>query len=257
MAAESLYRRFGRLELPVEPSPANSIGDLASLDPARDIMLELFAAALTAELSPVWSAATVDTPLAECGPVAQKLPGLPTPELLGEMKLAFPFLSVSRSPTGAQFGDLTLETRSLTQRWDVDYILCPLAVTNLLRVQDILQAVGKVIDLVIENGGHRAYRTRQNGNASLLVNVLGSGSDCCGFWKCRVVDMALGPASFSAKGDGPRYYACGLTLETIELANFLTDAAGNPEDGESVPLEGATGTFGVTESGDPSIIARY
>lgn len=256
MAVQSLYRRFGRFELPVEPSPPNSVGDLASLDPARDIMLDLFASAITAELGPVWAAATVDTPLSECGPVAQKLPALPTPELLGEMKTGFPFLSVARSPTGAQFGDLTLETRSLTQRWDVDYILCPLATTNLLRVQDILQAVGKTIDLVIENGGHRAYRTMQNGNATLPVNVLGSGTNSCGFWKCRVVDMALGPASFSTKGDGPRYYACGLTLETVELSGFLTDADGNDEDGESVPLDGATGTFGLTESGDPSIIAR-
>lgn len=252
-AAVSLYRRFGQFELPLDDATDS---DLASLDPARDILLDLFAASIIAELSPVWASAVSDTPLAECSPIAQKLPGMITPETLGEMKTGFPLLAVSRSPTGAQFGDLTLETRSLTQRWDVDYILCPLAVTNLLRVQDILQAVGKTIDMVIENGGHRAYRTMQNGNSTQAVNVLGSGANCCGFWKCRVVDMALGPASFSTKGDGPRYYACGLTLETVELSGFLTDADGNPEDGESVPLLDTTATFGLTESGDPSIIVR-
>jgi hypothetical protein len=252
-AALSLYRRFGQFELPLT---ADSTDNLASLDPARDILLDLFAAAITAELGPVWTAAASGSPLSDSDPVAQKLPTMPTPEALGEMKTGYPLLCVSRSPTGAQFGDLTLETRSLMQRWDVDYILCPLTVTNFMRVQDVLQAVGKTIDLVIENGGHRAYRTIQNGNFTGAVNVLGSGANCCGFWKCRVVDMVLGPASFSAKGDGPRYYACGLTLETVELSGFLTDADGLADDGEAVPLIDTTATFGLTESGDPSIIAR-
>lgn len=255
-AAESLYRRFGQLEFPLADAAQTDPTDFASLDPARDILLDLFAAAITAELEPIWERTTMGTPLSACSPVAQKVPGAASAELLGEMKTGFPALFVDAAPTGAQFGDLTLETRSLTQRWDVDYILCPLAVTNLLRVKDILRVVGKTIDLVIENGGHRAYRTITTDNTTMTASVLGSGKDCCGFWKCRVVDMALGPASFSSKGDGPRYYACGLTLETIELSGFLEDADGNPDDGEAVPLEGADADFGLTESGDPSILVR-
>lgn len=256
MSAQSIYRRFGQFAVPLDPPTGDSPNDFARLDPARDILLDLFAAAINAELAELWKYAMVGTPLSEVAPVEQKIPGPASPELLGEMKTSFPALFVDRSTTGAQFADLTLETRSLTQRWDVDYILSPLTTTNLLRAKDVLQAVGKAIDLVIENGGHPAYRTVQNGNIVLPAPVLGSGKNCCGFWQCRIADMALGPAAFSAKGDGPRYYACGLTLETVELSGFLTDAAGQPEDGVGVPLNGTTGTFGLTQSGDPSIIAR-
>jgi hypothetical protein len=244
-AAANLYRRFGQFGLPLASSDAT---DLASLDPARDILLDLFATAITAELTDAWRSAAAGSALDGTSPVEQKLPTMPDPEALGQMKTGWPLLCVSRSPAGqTQFSDLTLEIRQLTQRWDVDYILCPLALANRLRVQDILQAVGKTIDLVIENGGHPAYRSQQVGNSFLHANVLGSGANCCGFWSVRVADMQLGPASFAA--NTPKYYACGLTLETVEVSSFT-------DDGVSVPLQGATADFGLTESGDPSIIVR-
>lgn len=251
-ATDSVFRKFGALSFPLDASTESHLG---ALDPARDILLDLFAAAITSELEPVWSAAVSDCDiLVETSPVTQKLPAVPTPEALGQMKTGWPLLCVSRATQAAQFADMTLEVRGVTQRWDVDYILCPLALGNLLRIQDVLQAVGKAVDLTIEQGGHRAYRTQQAGNVTLPANVLGSGPNCCGFWRCAVVEMALGPASFSQ--GGPKYYACGLTLETIERADYLDDAAGLPEDGYAVPLEGATATFGLTESGDPSIVVR-
>lgn len=251
-AAPNLYRRFGQFALPLaETQPS----DLSSLDPARDILLELFAAALLVELTPGWQSATSDSALMGTTPVMQKLPSMPTPEALGEMKQGWPLLCVARAPTpGAQFADFTIDVRSVTQRWDVDYILCPLSIGNLLRVQDILQAVGKTIDLVIENAGHPAYRTVQSGNVALSANVLGSGPNCCGFWRCAVTEMGLGPASFTP--NGPKYYACSLTLETIELSGFATDGDGQPDDGIAVPLEGADAEFGLSESGVPSILAR-
>jgi hypothetical protein len=253
-ATDSLYRRFGALQVPLAAIPGSQAGALAALDPARDILLDLFAAALKSELTPVWDSATIGTPLEGSEPVTTKLPGMPTAEALGEMKTGWPMLCVARSPQAVQFGDYTLELRMVTQRWDVDYILCPLALANLLRVQDVLPTIGKIVDMVLYNRGHRAYRTMQNGNAIFAANVTGDGENCCGFVQCRVVDMALGPASFSQ--GGPKYYACGLTLESVEVSNFLTDANGDPDDGEAVPLQGATGNFGLTESGDPSIVAR-
>jgi hypothetical protein len=244
-AAASLYRSFGALSLPLDASdPATN---LASLDPARDILLDLFAAAITAELSGVWAAAVAGSALSDSSPVQQKLPSMPTPEALAEMKTGWPLLCVSRATSGQSgFSDFTLEMRQLVQRWDIDYILCPLTLGNLLRVQDVLPTVGKTFEMVIEKGGHAAYRSVQVGNSFLTANALGSGENCCNFWRCEVKDMALGPASFSSKD--PKYYACGLTLETVEIVTEL--------DGESVPLDGVTGTFGLTQSGDPSIIVR-
>src|SRR6185295_3943504 len=144
-------------------------------------LLDLFAAALNAELEDAWRGLPTapsqftgpngETPR----PVQQALGFLPTPEALGEMKTGWPLLCVGRAATPATYSDFTLEQRAVTQRWDVDYILCPLAIGSLLRSHDILPAVGDIIDLVVKERGHRAYRTAQNGNFVYAADVLGSG----------------------------------------------------------------------------------
>jgi hypothetical protein len=248
-ATDSLHRKFGALELPLTAD--TSTEDSAHLDPARDILLDLFAAALNSELEPVWASAVVGTPIAESQPVAFKLPGRLTEETLKQVKTAWPMLSVGRGDAPAGVTDFTLDQRALTYRWDIDYILSPLAAVNLLRVYDILQAVGKIVIETVAARGHKAYRTYTTQGSVYASDVLGSGDDCCEFYTCRVVDMALGPAEFS-KG-GPKYYACGLTLETVELSDFPGDGT---DDGEAVPLIGTTARFGITETGDRVITVR-
>ncbi|HEY3497135.1 MAG TPA: hypothetical protein VGK73_20695, partial [Polyangiaceae bacterium] len=81
-AAQSLYRKFGALQLPLAES---SETDLAALDPARDILLDLFAVALNSELAPVWDWPAQMTILQGSAPVQQKLPSLPEPEVLQQM----------------------------------------------------------------------------------------------------------------------------------------------------------------------------
>jgi hypothetical protein len=63
-----------------------------------------------------------------------------------------------------------------------------------------------------------------------------------------VTEFATGPAKFV--DNGPRYLAASITLQTEEVTGYLDD------DGESAPLVGASGDFGVTQSGDPSVRVR-
>lgn len=238
-AAESLYRRFGALELPLAERDPLEVGNLASLDPARDILLDLFAAALNSELGPVWASAANNTPLEGSDPVKTKLPGAVTPEALGEMKTGWPLLCLTRNSAPATLAQHGFYDQLLTQRWDVDYILCPLALTNLLRVQDILQAVGKIIMMVVDQGGHKAYRAVTTADGSTVAaNVLSDGDDCCRFYSLRVAEMVIGPAQVAK--DGPKYYACGLTLESREL----TDNATGGDAAEGV-FEGADYDIGI------------
>ncbi len=242
--AESLFRKFGRLELPLDASTENN---LVALDPARDILLDLFAAAINSELEPVWLRAVRNTPLEGSDPVKFKFPALPELDKLQQTKADFPMLAVGRSVKPATIEPFMLDSDALKTLWDVDYVLCPLSLTNEMRLRDVLQAVGKAMTMVVRIGGHKAYRTDANGFA---VDVLGDDGDgTCGFYTCRVTEFAAAPAQFAK--DGPPYLAVGLTLETVEVSGYLEDG-----DGESVPLVGATLNAGLTQSGDPKIEVR-
>lgn len=242
-AAQSLYRKFGALQLPLAESNET---DLAALDPARDILLGLFAAALNSELAPVWDWPAQMTILQGSTPVQQKLPALPESEVLQQMKTGWPLLAVGRQERPATLSDFTLEQDALTDRWDIDYVLAPLTLENQLRMRDVLQAVTKIITATVRQGGHRAYRTDAQGFAA---NVFGDGENCCCFYSVRVTESVHGPARFVK--DGPKYYAATVTLETVEVSDYLDGG-----DGESVPLVGATGTFGLAQSGDPAVIVK-
>lgn len=245
----SLFRRFGRLELPLAESEE---ADLASLDPARDILLDLFAAALNDELAPVWESATAGIAALEGhDPVQFKVPGRLDEEALQQFKTEWPILAVARSTKPAKVAPWSLEQQKVTREWDIDYILGPLTFGSSLRLTDVLERVANILILVVNAGGHRAYRTQVNQGFTFAENVIGDdGAGTCGFYDCKVTEFATGPAEFS-KG-GPKYHAASITLETVEVSNY---AAGD-EDGESVPLAGATLQAGVTQSGDPVIIVR-
>jgi hypothetical protein len=247
-AAQSPYRKFGRLELPLQRTRAR---DLRSLDPAHQILLDLFAAAIACELEPVWADAVIGSALRDSEPVQQKLPALPEAEVLGQMKVGWPLLAVGPSDAAAGSEPFSIDQNKLTQRWDVDFILCPQAIAGEIKFGPVLRAVAKILRLTVLEGGHRAYLTRTNGNFEYAANVLtDNGDDCCGFYACRVVESATGIAKFVK--DGPRFLSASITLESEEISDFL---AGD-EDGESVPFDGATADFGYDGSGTPSIIAR-
>lgn len=242
---QSLNRKFGRLELPLSETGDS---DLSALDPAREILLDCLAAAINCELEPRWAAAVRGTPLEGTSPVEFKFPALLSEETLQQIKPAWPMLAVSRKQLPNKREPISLEYSKLTDRWDVDYVLGPLSLTSSLKVIDALSFVEKVIILTIERRGHKAYATDSNGYArSVLAD---DGSDTCGFHAIRVTESVKGAGAFAQ--DAPKYNALGLTLETEEISTYLP----GDDDGESVPLVGATLNAGLTQSGDPKLEVR-
>ena len=240
-AADSLYRSFGALTLPLSES---NEPDLSRLDPARDILLDLFAAALNSELAPVWRGAAVKAEQFRGvngeppAPVRMKLPAVPSAEALQEMKTGWPLLCVGRSQEPATEEQHGFYDIRLVQRWDVDYILCPQSIGNLLKTQDILIAVSKILRMVVLQGGHKAYRTGTTEDGSpYAVNVIGAGENCCNLYSLVTVNSVVGPAQLSS---GPKYYACGMTLESRELTG--QPSTGLPTDGI---FEGADYDVGI------------
>lgn len=215
-ASNSVQQSIGALSFPLAPSTS---ADLADLDPARDILLELFAAAIIAELAPRWAAATDGTPLLNSSPVETKLPFMPEPEALQQVGTKFPLLSVCRADAPVQVDDFSLERGRETCRWDVDYILGPLSLGNSLALRESLIAIARVLHLTMRESGHRAYAVDPNGYAK---NVLGPGDACCNFSTSKVVDYKYGVAQLAS--NGPKYHAVSMTLETTELSR-LNDAA--------------------------------
>ncbi len=246
-SAQSLHRKFGAVELPLV---ADGRQNFTSLDPARDILLDLFAAAIACELEPVWETAVSRIPNLELKQPVHKFPRLPEPEALRQFKSEFPLLAVGRSRSPQQRAAFSIDQRQVTTRWDIDYILCPLALAGELGIQDLLPMVANIIDLVVAEGGHRAYRTITSAGLEMTANVLGAGENCCNFYSAEIVESAFGPAAFAK--DGPQFLAASATLVTIELSDFLEDG----EDGESVPFDGATANYGYDGSGKPGLIAR-
>lgn len=233
-AAQSLYRKFGALELPLAESRQT---DLAHLDPARDILLDLFAAALNSELEPVWRWPAAFTALSGSTPVQQKLPSLPEADVLAQVKTGWPLLSVGREEFPRR-EDYLLYQDKLLCRWDVSYILAPLTADNQMKIRDVLQAVVKIVTMVIREGGHRAYRTETVNGVPRASVVLYDGDECCKFLSLELTEAELGPAQFVK--DGPKYHAASMTLQSVERSDY-SDAG----DGESVPLMGADYQYGV------------
>lgn len=213
--SESLNTAWGALSLPI---PAGDGQSLAGLDPARDILLDLIAAALTSELGAAWSSvAPAELP----APVGDKLPALDDLDTMRQRGAKWPLLSVSRSTEPQQEDEFTLWQNRITCRWTIDYVLGPLEIGNQLKLGDVLGAAGRIIASMLREGGHKAYAettlvTPTSGPPiTAAKRVLGPGAGCCGFSTITVTSFSQGQAAFSQ--GGPKYHAMTMTLQTTEL----------------------------------------
>ena len=208
----SLSEAVGKPSLPVA---APTTGTLVSLDPARDILLDLLAAALNFELADAWAAVVPVTPVHTTDPVADKVPFALTEQVMQSRVGKFPMLSVSRAENEpSAIDEFTLWQWRLTQQWDIEYVLGPLTVGDERRLTDILPFAAKVILLTVRQGRHDAYAS----------GALKLGTDGCGFSSVRVVRYQVGTAKFADQA--PIYHAMSLRLETTELTTFA-DAPNN------------------------------
>lgn len=209
----SIFRKFGGLRFPLNAGDFD--GTLTPLDPVRDTLLALFAAAINEEFNgedagEPWAAvvAGVD-PLVDTEPVQSTWPGPPTLELMQQRKTAFPALFLYRDGR-AEFEEYSLAQTKRTQPWTLDYILAPLAADDFRRASDILFGVSQILPLVVEEKGHPAYQ----GGASVTTGI--------GLSTLEVTGAQWGQAKFGNE-DGPTYLSLTMTLRTTELSGFLDD----------------------------------
>lgn len=245
-AADSLHQSIGALSFPVA---AGNARDFADIDPARDILLELLAAAIIAELAPRWYAVTNGVNgLFNKLPVQTKLPFMPEPEALQQVGTEFPLLAVSRADSPAAIEEFSIDRGKETWRWDVDYILGPLTIGNSLALREALLLVGRTIVLTMRDCGHRAYATQTSEGFTYVKNVLGAGSGCCNFSSSKVIDYKFGVAQL--QNGGPKYHAASVTLETVELTSL--NASGYPDAGS---YRGTSATLATgTEQGIRTLV---
>lgn len=248
---DSLSTSWGALSLPISAADT----DLSALDPARDILLELFAAALNSELQDAWGMAATGIDALSPYPVAHKLPALPDLDTVRQVKSSWPMLAVSRSIEPQNEDEFTLWQNRITSRWSIDYVLGPLDVGNQIRLTDVLEAAGKIIAATIRVGGHKAYATTTlvtptvGAPLTCAKKVLGPGDGCCNFSTVGIVSFVCGSAAFSQ--GGPKYHALTMTLVTTEI-DGVSDAAGG-----AVPYAGAAGTFGEDiELPEPGVVVE-
>jgi hypothetical protein len=213
--SESMLETMGGLSLPAVEDSDNST--LASLDPGRDILLALFAAAINSELGAAWTAVTntlgVGHRLYGTSPVQDTLPDEPTEQVLTQRKTGFPLLALHRTGSGT-FEDMTMEITRLTQPWKLHYVLGPLDIIDSRKLKDVCIAAGKVVALTLRERKHLAY---EDGDLQ-FEDVFSS---------IRVVSQE-GPtqAGFGGSEDSTMYWAIALNLETTEISDDVEGSTG-------------------------------
>jgi hypothetical protein len=218
-------RTVGKLALPTTDANEST---LASLDPAQDILLELFKAAINEDLGPAWDDASTGTTLEGRCPVETIEPFEPTLEFMQQVKVTFPALFVfpMGEPTGREF---SLNLSEMTQQWGVDYILGPFKIEDVRKLGGALRVVQKIISEICRVGSHPAYGLDANEVQANQV-IVGEGEGTCGFKSFRYVGSTPpGQASF---GEGaPTYWATRIVCESTELGDYTDSTIGTTHSG--------------------------
>lgn len=185
---------------------------LTSLDPARDTLLALFAAAINSELTPAWAVVSAVVPtLAGKSPVADTWPGPPTTPLMLQRAADFPILFLSRDGD-AIHEDFSLVRKQIRQTWELHYALAPLTIGDERKIRDVLTYVDAVIMATIERKGHPAY---QDGAPVLFT---------AGFATLNITRSRKGQAKFVEGNNAPTYWMLTAELESTEIQRPLTGA---------------------------------
>src|SRR5260221_1422066 len=210
---DSLFQRMGEMRMPTKASDVGAELTLAPLDPARDAMLALFAAACNAELGLAWAAVAAGTPLAGKSIVEDTWPGAPSPELVLQRRCDFPCLFLSRDGKG-EYSDHSLALKQLKQTWGLHYIISPVDIGDFRKLGDILVRVGATIMATIERKGHPSYLS----GAAVLYSA--------GLAVLNLSSVQAGQARF-ADGDksAPLYHSLSCELESVEIAGSIPGTA--------------------------------
>jgi hypothetical protein len=248
LEADSVFERLGDLEFPFRAPAPGALGGLASLDPSRDLLLELFQSAINSELGPAWAQVigNLGGQRENLGlqPVSDVLPEEPTEQLLRQRKSTFPLLAIHRSGT-ATYESFTLEITRLVQPWTLHYILGPLDIIDGRQLKDICVAVAKLVALVIRKRGHQSFQ----GGALQFFGELAADQPSP-LSSLRLVNHeGPGQAVFGSDGGATMYWAIEMHLESGEISSYV-------EDGQACALDAADINAGAGTGGEilPAVV---
>lgn len=209
------------------PVSASAVTDsLTPLDPSRHEMAGLLAAAINGELGAPWAKIVATLPathiLRGSKPVQDVAELEPDATVLGTRRNGWPLLAVYRQ--GKATVTWKFEARQTrTQRWNVDYILGPLALDDVRKVGDILTAAGSVVAYTLMHGFYGGHPS-----ASPPVAAYGTGIPFAIPVSSVHMVGQTGPGYAKAEGMGGEakdYYGITFEVETTEVTSVLTDPA--------------------------------
>lgn len=215
---------IGQLGGLVMPVAASSVSDsLAVLDPARKELAGLCAAAINGELGAAWSKVVATLPPAHflrgTKPVQDVQELDPDAAAFTQRKPGFPILCCYRQGR-ANYTWKYNRQQTRIQRWNLDYILGPLAVDDVRRVGDVLTAASSVVAETLIHGFYPGHPS-----ASPPVPAYGTGQPFA--VSVAYVHMVehTGPGWGKAENSEKPYYGLTMSIETWELTEFITDPA--------------------------------
>ncbi len=223
MTVTSLFERIGGTSFPFVAADVDATAlTLEGLDPLADEIADLLKAAINAELTAAWTLVTnalgVRHPLYATLPVQDTLPDEPEQEAVEERKCKWPLLAVHR------VGKATYTKNGIriyrTQKWSVHHIfgMCDFATRR--KIKKVWQVgAPTVVALTLDRQSHPAYLSGAKQFGDLVSTI-------------KLEESEAGQAAFS-KNENTEFYACLMTLETVEVSDVV-------EGGGEEYLEGAS-----------------
>lgn len=206
--------RNGAFPLPVPPTPDGPEGQtLVRFDPGPDILMRVVVAALRYELAEAFTVAASQTSLKGKGVVESYAPHEPTEEYLRTNIQKLPCLFVHRGGE-VSYSPATLALRQASGQIRIDYVLGPFKSDEKRRLGGIVVAFEKILNKILQDGGHRAYRASEDGMPISLLT-----GDLTGFTKLELAGVVGGLANFGGE-NSTDYFSATATLNVLELEDL-------------------------------------
>jgi hypothetical protein len=214
----SSYRTLGAFTEPVTVAQVTADKTFTVLDPARDIALDFFAAAINGELGTAWSTVADTAGMTGTTPVTTKWPKPLVTKLLQEEKATFPILALSRVSSRMHRVSIH-ESKQLTQ-WSLDYVLGELGSDGVRKMADVVTVVPGICEHGLQDNCHANYLSG--------AAVFGPGSST--FTEIQIDpdrDIEYGPAKFAGDDENaPTYWSASIPLLTDERTGFVPLSGG-------------------------------
>lgn len=212
---DSVWQRFGGTKLPVLATDIDATAlTFEALDPARDSLADLFAAAIRAELGTgsdsAWATVCASLPSGcslrnSTNPIGSVIKLEPSARVMKELRAAPPALAVHRTGE-VEYHDVSTEKTFRVQKWNVHWIAGPLTVGELHKLHDAVLAVSATVQRTIMRRGHPAYQS----------GAVQFGTDTSYLASVKMLSHEAGQAQFAEGEEAPLYLACRCVLETSE-----------------------------------------